>query len=202
MERALGEMRARLEASEAGRREAEARAKQLASDLEDSTRVFRLHYDAIIEKDKEIEGLREAIKALVADRGNDEGGHEEGGGGAGEGGAGGGTSPTSSRSAPPPASLRRDWLGAGEDHASGEAPGAVASAASTAQPTAARSWLTPNASSARSWMDDTRPDAPGWGGNGGNAYRIVSTGSLGGASGDEDEGGTPDDDSLLGSDGI
>lgn len=189
MERALGEMRARLEASEAGRREAEGRAKQLASDLEDSTRVFRLHYDAIIEKDKEIEGLREAIKILSAEK-------DESGGGATKGGApGGGASSAggaggASSGAPSP---RRDWLGgdlAADSSGSARAP-AFASEASTAQPI-----------SGRSWLDDARGDESGWDDPRGNAYRIVPTGSLGGGSGDEDEDNISDDDSLLGSDDL
>lgn len=73
-------MRARLEASEAARREADARACQLASDLEDSTRVFRLHYDTLLDKEKEIEGLRAALSSLSAD-------HPRGAGGSGTGGA-------------------------------------------------------------------------------------------------------------------
>ncbi|KAI7840131.1 hypothetical protein COHA_006170 [Chlorella ohadii] len=73
----------KLEASERARAEAEERCRQLGSEVEGSASVFKLHYEELMRKDREISDLQAVIQALSLGGGS---GGGKGGGGSSESG--------------------------------------------------------------------------------------------------------------------
>lgn len=89
LEQQLAAVVGRLEESERARTAAEERVRQLGGEVESSASVFKLHYEELLRKDREIEDLQAVIAALSL-----------GGGGSGgiEAGAAGGGSAAGFRS--------------------------------------------------------------------------------------------------------
>ncbi|KAL6766795.1 hypothetical protein ACKKBG_A37375 [Auxenochlorella protothecoides x Auxenochlorella symbiontica] len=64
LETLLTDCRGNLAASEKLRREGEARVQELEGELENNAQVFRLHYEALLDKDQTISDLQAVISAL------------------------------------------------------------------------------------------------------------------------------------------
>ncbi|KAL4422511.1 hypothetical protein ABPG75_008708 [Micractinium tetrahymenae] len=65
LEAQLAAVVARLEDSERARRAAEARVVELSGEVENHGSVFRLHYEELLRKDREISDLQAVIQALL-----------------------------------------------------------------------------------------------------------------------------------------
>ena len=64
LEAQLASCRAQLAESEARLRSSTARVKELEEEVENHARVFELHYEALLDKDKTIKDLEAVISAL------------------------------------------------------------------------------------------------------------------------------------------
>lgn len=80
LERRLADLQSKLCESERGKVEAEDRVKELNEELESNARVFQLHYDELMRKEKEISELQAVVTALSLGDGTGGGGGSDGGG--------------------------------------------------------------------------------------------------------------------------
>ncbi|GAB4815306.1 hypothetical protein N2152v2_002352 [Parachlorella kessleri] len=85
LEKRLADLRARLAASEQGRAAAEDRVKELGEELENNARVFKLHFEELLRKDREIAELQAMVSSISLGRrpGSSAGGSSRFGGGGG-----------------------------------------------------------------------------------------------------------------------